>query len=82
VLRDTTSTQARVSPQELKFANDYYMALGGLFNDQVLRHLPPNYSSLVGGGPGGGWRRWGWRSRLRAVARYTPPGDRFLPAGS
>jgi hypothetical protein len=59
VLRDTTGVQARVSPQELKFANDYYMSLGSLFNDQVLRHLPPNYSSLVRGARGGAGRGGG-----------------------
>lgn len=49
--------QARVSPQELKFANDYFMGLGQLYQDQVLQHLPPNYNSLVrgDGGVGEGW---------------------------
>jgi len=47
ILRDAAGVQRRVSPQELKFANDYYMALGQLFQDQVLSQLPPNYNSLV-----------------------------------
>jgi hypothetical protein len=54
VLRDSNGVQRRVSPQELKFANDHYLALGRLMNDAVLTHLPPNYSSLVrrcGAGP-------------------------------
>ncbi|GBF95329.1 DNA replication complex GINS [Raphidocelis subcapitata] len=47
VLRDAAGVQARVSPQELKFANDYFMSLGQLYQDQVLQHLPPNYNSLL-----------------------------------
>lgn len=47
VLRDTQGVQQLVSPQELKFANEYYMALGQLFQDQVLSHMPQNYNSLL-----------------------------------
>jgi hypothetical protein len=59
ILRDATGVQRRVSPQELKFANDYYMALGGLLQEQVLASLPPNYNSLVRLWGGGGAARLG-----------------------
>ncbi|KAI8475963.1 MAG: hypothetical protein J3K34DRAFT_402508 [Monoraphidium minutum] len=47
VLKDTAGVQRRVSPQELKFANEAYVAMGRLMDEQVLQHLPANYSSLV-----------------------------------
>ena len=58
MLRDVSGVQQRVSPQELKFANDYFISMGQLMQDQVLSHLPPNYSSLVRvSGFEGGWLR-------------------------
>lgn len=62
VLRDVSGAQARVSPQELKFANGCYVALGSLMQEQVLSRLPPNYSSLVS------------RGAVRALAAVTIDG--------
>lgn len=47
MLKDVSGVQQRVSAGELKFANDYFIALGGLMQTMVLGDMPPNYNSLV-----------------------------------